>query len=113
LKIEPEAIAAPKLFDLLAPLVFPSAEIEAANVHICGRDDGGRRAASKAEHYSVFDCANPCEQIASVICRGEPHPHDGGVAAVHLGCDLKNHQQPNDATVEDSNPLFAVLEARR
>jgi ribonucleoside-diphosphate reductase alpha chain len=41
----------------------------------------------------VFDCANPCGKVGKrYLSRGKPHPHDGGVAAVHFGRDLQNHQ---------------------
>ena len=92
LNIAPEAIAAPG-FDLLAAVGFSKREIEAANVHICGAMTVEGAPHLKAEHYSVFDCANPCGKIGKrYLVGGKPHPHDGGVAAVHLGRDLQDHQ---------------------
>src|SRR6266403_641960 len=62
LNLAPEAIAAPN-FDLLAAIGFSKREIEAANVHICGAMTVEGAPHLKAEHYSVFDCANPCGKI--------------------------------------------------
>src|SRR6266849_3465202 len=62
LKIAPEAIAAPN-FDLLAAVGFSKREIEAANVHICGAMTVEGAPHLKAEHYNVFDCANPCGKV--------------------------------------------------
>src|SRR5207247_4245603 len=62
LNIAPETIAAPG-FDLLAAVGFTKREIEAANVHICGAMTVEGAPHLKAEHYPVFDCANPCGKI--------------------------------------------------
>src|SRR6185295_5335658 len=59
LKIEPEKLADPR-FDLLAALGFTKREIEAANIHVCGAMTVEGAPHLKAEHYPVFDCANPC-----------------------------------------------------
>src|SRR6187402_1642511 len=58
LGIGAEAIAAPG-FDLLQAVGFTKREIEAANVHICGAMTVEGAPHLKAEHYAVFDCANP------------------------------------------------------
>ena len=80
-------------FDLLAALGFTKREIEAANVHVCGAMTVEGAPHLKAEHYAVFDCANPCGTHRQALSLGrEPHPHDGGGAAVHLGRDLQDHQ---------------------
>src|SRR5262249_29977672 len=59
LGVEPAELAAPT-FDLLAWLGFTRREIEAANVHVCGAMTVEGAPHLKAEHYAVFDCANPC-----------------------------------------------------
>ena len=88
LNIAPEAIAAPG-FDLLAALGFTKREIEAANVHICGAMTVEGAPHLKAEHYRGVRLRQPLRQNWKTLSVGrEPHPHDGGVAAVHLGRDL-------------------------
>ena len=108
-----EAIAAPN-FDLLAALGFTKREIEAANVHICGAMTIEGAPHLKAEHYSVFRLRQSVRQDRQALSLGrKPHPHDGGVAAVHLGCDLQDHQH---AERRDGGGLQVrlpvVLEAR-
>ncbi len=57
------------------------------------RDDGGRRAASEGRALQRVRLRQPLRQDRQALSLGgKPHPHDGGVAAVHLRCDLKNHQ---------------------
>jgi hypothetical protein len=80
-------------FDLLAFLGFSKKEIEAANTHVCGSMTLEGAPFLKAEHLPVFDCANPCGKHRQALPLGrEPHPHDGGGAALHLGRDLEDHQ---------------------
>ncbi|MGB7691657.1 MAG: vitamin B12-dependent ribonucleotide reductase, partial [Pseudolabrys sp.] len=59
LGIPAEDLASPT-FDLLAALGFGKREIEAANIHVCGAMTVEGAPHLKAEHYPVFDCANPC-----------------------------------------------------
>jgi len=72
LGIDAEAINAPG-FDLLAALGFTKREIEAANVHICGAMTVEGAPYLKAEHYPVFDCANPCGKIGKRYLSVESH----------------------------------------
>ena len=92
LGIGAEAIAAPG-FDLLSAVGFTKREIEAANVHICGAMTVEGAPHLKAEHYPVFDCANPCGKIGKRYLSVESHIRMmAASAALHLGCDLENHQ---------------------
>ncbi len=50
-------------FELLPFLGFSKAEIEAANVHVCGAMTLEGAPHLKLEHYPVFDCANPCGRV--------------------------------------------------
>src|SRR5260221_790275 len=59
LGISAEDLASPT-FDLLVALRFGKREIEAANIHVCGAMTVEGAPHLKAEHYPVFDCANPC-----------------------------------------------------
>ena len=47
-------------FDLLRHLGFTKQDIEAANDHVCGTMTLEGAPYLKEEHYSIFDCANPC-----------------------------------------------------
>jgi len=47
-------------FDLLRSLGFSKADIDAANDHVCGTMTLEGAPHLKQEHYSIFDCANPC-----------------------------------------------------
>ncbi len=57
------------------------------------RDDGGRRAASEGRTLCGVRLRQPLRQNWKTLSVGrEPHPDDGGLAAVHLGRDLQDHQ---------------------
>ncbi|ODT45337.1 MAG: ribonucleoside-diphosphate reductase, adenosylcobalamin-dependent, partial [Methylobacterium sp. SCN 67-24] len=62
LKVPAEKLA-DMSFELLPFLGFTKAEIEAANVHVCGAMTLEGAPHLKKEHYDVFDCANPCGRI--------------------------------------------------
>ena len=80
-------------FDLLRHLGFSRAQIEAANNHVCGTMTLEGAPHLQAEHYVVFDCANPCGKIGRRYPeRRQPHPHDGGGAELRLGRDLQDDQ---------------------
>ena len=56
-------------FDLLKTLGFSKAEIDAANLHVCGAMTLEGAPHLKDEHLPVFDCANPCGRSASARSR--------------------------------------------
>jgi ribonucleoside-diphosphate reductase alpha chain len=108
LKIEPEAIAAPN-FDLLAAIGFNKREIEAANVHICGAMTVEGAPHLKAEHYSVFDCANPCGKIGKRYLSVESHIRMMAASQPFIsGAISKTINMPNDATVEDCKSAYLL-----
>ncbi len=87
LKIEPEAIAAPN-FDLLTAVGFLQTRDRGRQRPHLRRDDGGRRAASEGRALQRVRLRQPLRQDRQALSqRGKPHPHDGGVAAVHFGRD--------------------------
>ena len=61
----------PRLRPARRAVGFTKREIEAANVHICGAMTVEGRL--KAEHYPVFDCANPCGKIGKRYLSVESH----------------------------------------
>ena len=57
------------------------------------RDDGRGRAASEGRTLCGVRLRQPLRQNWKTLSVGrEPHPDDGGLAAVHLGRDLQDHQ---------------------
>jgi ribonucleoside-diphosphate reductase alpha chain len=108
LKLEPEAIATPN-FDLLAAIGFSKREIEAANVHICGAMTVEGAPHLKAEHYSVFDCANPCGKIGKRYLSVESHIRMMAASQPFIsGAISKTINMPNDATVEDCKEAYLL-----
>jgi ribonucleoside-diphosphate reductase alpha chain len=108
LKLEPEAIAAPN-FDLLTAVGFTKREIEAANVHICGAMTVEGAPHLKAEHYSVFDCANPCGKIGKRYLSVESHIRMMAASQPFIsGAISKTINMPNDATVEDCKAAYLL-----
>ncbi len=108
LNIAPEAIAAPG-FDLLAAVGFSKREIEAANVHICGAMTVEGAPHLKAEHYSVFDCANPCGKIGKRYLSVESHIRMMAASQPFIsGAISKTINMPNDATVEDCKSAYLL-----
>ncbi|PSO17319.1 vitamin B12-dependent ribonucleotide reductase [Bradyrhizobium sp. MOS003] len=108
LGIGAEAIAAPG-FDLLQAVGFTKREIEAANVHICGAMTVEGAPHLKAEHYAVFDCANPCGKIGKRYLSVESHIRMMASAQPFIsGAISKTINMPNDATVEDCKSAYML-----
>ena len=109
----PEEKLSDPAFDLLAQLGFSKKEIEAANTYVCGTMTLEGAPRLKEEHLAVFDCANPCGKIGKRLPVGrEPHPHDGGGAALHLRRHLQDHQHAQRRHRRGlQERLHAVLEA--
>ncbi|HLG85299.1 MAG TPA: vitamin B12-dependent ribonucleotide reductase [Bradyrhizobium sp.] len=108
LGIDADAMAAPN-FDLLAALGFSKREIEAANVHICGAMTVEGAPHLKAEHYPVFDCANPCGKIGKRYLSVESHIRMMAASQPFIsGAISKTINMPNDATVEDCKAAYML-----
>ena len=103
-----EAIAAPN-FDLLTTVGFTKREIEAANVHICGAMTVEGAPHLKAEHYPVFDCANPCGKVGKRYLSVESHIRMMAASQPFIsGAISKTINMPNDATVEDCKQAYLL-----
>ena len=78
------------------------------------RDDGRRRAAPEARALSRVRLRQPVRAHRQALSLGrEPHPHDGGGAALHLGRHLQDHQHAERGDRRGLQiRLPALLEAR-
>jgi ribonucleoside-diphosphate reductase alpha chain len=89
-------------FDLLNCLGFSRAEIDAANIFVCGAMTLESAPHLKPEHYAVFDCANPCGRTGKRFLAVESHIRMMAAAQPFIsGAISKTINMPNDATVED------------
>ena len=70
LKIDAAALDAPD-FDMLKTLGFSKADIDAANLHVCGAMTWKARV-PEGTALPVFDCANPCGRIGKRALSVEP-----------------------------------------
>src|SRR5271169_6623456 len=108
LKIPPERYDAPG-FDLLTALGFTRPEIEAANSFACGAMTLEGAPYLKAEHLSVFDCANPCGRIGKRYLSVESHIRMMAASQPFIsGAISKTINMPNDATVEDCKEAYLL-----
>jgi ribonucleoside-diphosphate reductase alpha chain len=108
LGISAEDLASPN-FDLLATIGFGKREIEAANIHVCGAMTVEGAPHLKAEHYPVFDCANPCGRTGRRYLSVESHIRMMAAAQPFIsGAISKTINMPNDATVEDCKEAYLL-----
>src|SRR5258707_7088700 len=108
LKLAPETIAAPN-FDLLAAVGISKRESDAANVHICRAMTVEGAPYLKAEHYNVFDCANPCGKVGKRYLSVESHIRMMAAAQPFIsGAISKTINMPNDATVDDCKSAYML-----
>ncbi len=108
LKLTDEQMNSPD-FDLLKALGFARAEIDAANLHVCGSMTLEGAPHLKDEHLAVFDCANPCGRIGKRALSVESHIHM--MAAVQpfiSGAISKTINMPNSATVKECGESYIL-----
>ena len=96
-------------FDLLRHLGYTKAEIEAANDHVCGSMTLEGAPHLKEEHYSIFDCANPCGKKGKRYLSVDSHIHMMAAAQSFIsGAISKTINMPNDATIEDCQAAYEL-----
>ncbi|MDU8942164.1 vitamin B12-dependent ribonucleotide reductase [Ovoidimarina sediminis] len=96
-------------FDLLKHLGFKKAEIDAANDHVCGTMTLEGAPHLKEEHYSVFDCANPCGKKGKRFLSVDSHIRMMAAAQSFIsGAISKTINMPNSATIEDCQKAYEL-----
>jgi ribonucleoside-diphosphate reductase alpha chain len=96
-------------FDLLTHLGFSRAEIDAANDHVCGTMTLEGAPHLKQEHYSIFDCANPCGKKGKRYLSVNSHIYMMAAAQSFIsGAISKTINMPNDATIEECQAAYEL-----
>jgi ribonucleoside-diphosphate reductase alpha chain len=96
-------------FDLLSFLGFSKADIEAANVHVCGAMTLEGAPYLKPEHLPVFDCANACGRIGKRYLSVDSHIRMMAASQPFIsGAISKTINMPNDASVEDCKEAYML-----
>jgi len=94
-------------FNLLAFLGFTEAQIDEANLHVCGAQTVEGAPGLKPEHLPVFDCANRCGPRGTRFI--QPMGHVRMMSAVQpfiSGAISKTVNLPHEATVEDVEQIY-------
>ena len=96
-------------FDLLRHLGFTKAQIDAANDHVCGTMTLENAPFLKKEHYSVFDCANPCGKTGKRFLSVESHIHMMAAAQSFIsGAISKTINMPNNASIGETLAAYEL-----
>ena len=96
-------------FDLLRHLGFTKAQIDAANDHVCGTMTLENAPFLKKEHYSVFDCANPCGKTGKRFLSVDSHIHMMAAAQSFIsGAISKTINMPNNATIDSTLAAYEL-----
>ncbi len=108
LKIPAEKLNDPT-FEILMHLGFTRKDIDAANEHVCGAMTVEGAPHLKLEHYSVFDCANPCGRKGKRYLSVESHIRMLAASQPFIsGAISKTINMPNDASVEDCKQSYML-----
>ena len=108
LKVDAAALDAPD-FDMLKALGFSKADIDAANMHVCGAMTLEGAPYLKEQHLTVFDCANPCGRIGKRALSVEAHIRM--MAAVQpfiSGAISKTINMANNSAVTDCGEAYML-----
>ncbi len=108
LGIPSEKLADPT-FDLLRHLGFTKAQIDGANDHVCGTMTLEGAPHLKKEHYSVFDCANPCGKAGKRYLSVDSHIYMMAAAQSFIsGAISKTINMPNSASITDTLAAYEL-----
>jgi ribonucleoside-diphosphate reductase alpha chain len=95
--------------DMLKLLGFAKADIDAANMHVCGAMTLEAAPYLRPEHLAVFDCANPCGRIGKRALSVDSHIRM--MAAVQpfiSGAISKTINMPNEAAVKECGEAYLL-----
>ncbi|MBI1239676.1 MAG: vitamin B12-dependent ribonucleotide reductase [Alphaproteobacteria bacterium] len=96
-------------FDVLTALGFTKAEVEAANLYVCGAMTLEGAPHLKPEHLPVFDCANPCGRIGKRFLSVESHIRMMAAAQPFIsGAISKTINMPNNASVQECGDAYLL-----
>lgn len=96
-------------FDMLAALGFAKAEVERANIYVCGAMTLEGAPGLRNEHLPVFDCANPCGRLGKRFLSVESHIRMMAASQPFIsGAISKTINMPNEATVEDCTAAYML-----
>jgi ribonucleoside-diphosphate reductase alpha chain len=96
-------------FDMLAHLGFSKADIDLANIHVCGAMTLEKAPGLKDEHLPVFDCANPCGRIGKRFLSVDSHIRMMAASQPFIsGAISKTINMPNDSAVEECNAAYML-----
>jgi ribonucleoside-diphosphate reductase alpha chain len=96
-------------FDMLAHLGFSRADVDKANIHVCGAMTLEGAPALKDEHLPVFDCANACGRLGKRYLSVDSHIRMMAASQPFIsGAISKTINMPNDATVEDCASAYML-----
>ncbi|MCW0182853.1 MAG: vitamin B12-dependent ribonucleotide reductase [Zavarzinia sp.] len=96
-------------FDFLAALGFSKADIDIANVYVCGAMTLEGAPHIRDEHLPVFDCANPCGRIGKRFLSVDSHIRMMAAAQPFIsGAISKTINMPSSATVEECKEAYLL-----
>ncbi|PCH67726.1 MAG: ribonucleoside-diphosphate reductase, adenosylcobalamin-dependent [Rhodobacteraceae bacterium] len=96
-------------FDLLKHIGYSRADIDAANDHICGTMTLEGAPHLREEHYSIFDCANPCGKRGKRFLSVKSHITMMAASQSFIsGAISKTINMPNNATIEDCQKAYEL-----
>ncbi|MDO8311114.1 MAG: hypothetical protein Q7T25_04160, partial [Sideroxyarcus sp.] len=102
----PEQYNAPG-FNLLKAIGFTADQIEAANIHICGKMTVEGAPHLQDEHLPAFDCANKCGKYGTRYLAAMAHVTMMGAAQPFIsGAISKTINLTNESTIEEIEKLY-------
>ena len=108
LGVTPEMKADPG-FSLLRHLGYTRGQIDAANLHACGRGTVEGSPHLKQEHYDVFDCANKCGKLGTRYIAATGHIRMMAAAQPFIsGAISKTINLPNEAGVDEIKEAYRL-----
>jgi ribonucleoside-diphosphate reductase alpha chain len=96
-------------FDLLKHLGFTKTQVEACNDHVCGTMTLEGAPFLKAQHYSVFDCANACGKKGKRYLSVNSHIYMMAAAQSFIsGAISKTINMPNSASIDETLAAYEL-----